>query len=192
MASTRHFLKLAAPFVSDANAKPGIRELTLSLAGRFDKYDKLDGEFTPKVAFNYKPVDSLSFHGSWGKSYAAPNIGLTTSDLLHCSDRHEHRRARRFDTYNLGGGNANLESENAKTYSFGIDWKPESVLAGLSAGASYYNVEYNNIIYKPGFPDLIFNPAFNSQRIIGNEATPTTPVAISRSGHGAYFCAIPA
>jgi iron complex outermembrane recepter protein len=84
-----------------------------------------------------------------------------------------------WNVYNLGGGNSNLESENAKTYSFGVDWKPEGVLNGLSAGVSYYDVVYNNIIYKPGFPDLVFNPAFYSQRIVGNEATPTVPTPIN-------------
>jgi iron complex outermembrane receptor protein len=167
------FFEVATPFVSAANARPGVQELTLSLAGRYDKYDKLDGEFTPKVAFNYRPVESLSFHGSWGKSYAAPNIGLTTSTFSIVQTGMNIQGAT-FDTYNLGGGNSFLESENAETYSLGLDWKPQGALAGLSAGVSYYN-----IIYKPGFPDLIFNPAFYSQRIVGNEATPTAPVAIS-------------
>ncbi len=171
------FLEVNAPFVSSANARSGLRELTLSLAGRYDKYDLLSGEFTPKVALNYKPIDSLSFHGSWGKSYAAPNLGLTTQTFA-IVQLGMNIQGQSFDTYNLGGGNSALESENAETYSFGVDWKPDA-LPGLSAGATYYNVVYNNIIYKPGFDDLIFNPAFKNQRIVGNEATPTVPVVIS-------------
>jgi iron complex outermembrane receptor protein len=184
------FVEVAAPLVSDANGKPGIRELTLSLAGRYDKYDKLKGEFTPKIAFNYKPTESLSFHGSWGKSYAAPNIGLTTS-TFSIVQLGMNINGATFDTYNLGGGNSNLTSENAKTYSFGLDWKAAGALSGLSAGASYYNVVYNNIIYKPGFGDIISNPAFVGQRIVGNEATPTVPVVISASVMAAVMAQYP-
>jgi iron complex outermembrane receptor protein len=171
------FVEFAIPVVGGSNARAGINELTFALAGRYDKYDLLKGQFTPKVAVSYKPIASLALHGTWGKSYAAPNLGLTTSTFAIVQPG-SNIQGTIFDIYNLGGGNSALTPEQAKTYSFGIDWKPE-FLDGFTAGINYYHVDYTNLVYKPSRDDVVFNPAFISARIVGNEATPTASVPIS-------------
>ena len=53
------------PFFGPENARPGLRELTLDLAVRYDEYSDLDDGSTvnPKFGLNYAPLGSLRFRG---------------------------------------------------------------------------------------------------------------------------------
>jgi iron complex outermembrane recepter protein len=163
------FGELAVPVVSAANAKPGIQKLTLSFAGRYDDYEGLPAQFTPKAGFDWSPVGSLSVHGTWGKSYVAPNMGLITATFgvpqTGITDT-KNGSTYQFDIYNLGGGAPTLEPEKAKSYTFGVNWTPE-IINGLSAGVTYYHVEYSNLIYKPTRSDVLNNPAFADSIVLG-------------------------
>ena len=163
------FGELAIPLVGAANAKPGMKKLTLSIAGRYDDYEGLDAQFNPKLGFDYSPANSLRFYGTWGKSYAAPNMGLITSTFgvpqPGISDQ-KGGKTYTFDIYNLGGGAPSLEPEKAQSYSFGTSWAPESV-GGLRMGVTYYHVKYSNLIYKPTRQDVLNNPAFVNSIVLG-------------------------
>ncbi len=41
------------------------------------------------------------------------------------------------------GGRSTLNPEEATTWSFGLDWRPQGALQGLSASATYYRVDYS-------------------------------------------------
>jgi iron complex outermembrane receptor protein len=172
------FAELAVPIVGESNAKPGIRKLTLSVAGRHDDYDGLPSQFNPKLGLDWTVIDGLRLHGTWGKSYVAPNMGLITSIFgvpqPGISDRVGTSTTNSaLDIYNLGGGNPDLTPEKAKSHSFGVNWAPEFV-SGLRLGATYYNVEYSNLIYKPTRADVLTNPAFVASRVLGAQ-DPTNP-----------------
>jgi iron complex outermembrane receptor protein len=173
------FTEVSVPVFSSENAIPAFKELTLSIAGRYDKYDLLKPVFTPKVGFVWRPVDMLSLHASAGRSFAAPNIGYLTG-TFGIIQAGTNIGGITFDIYNMGGGNPALTPERAKTFSYGADFKPD-FLPGFSAGASYYNVAYENLVYKPSRDDAVFNPAFASARIVGDPSRPTTPVVISQA-----------
>ncbi|MDB5456121.1 MAG: hypothetical protein JWP92_1706, partial [Caulobacter sp.] len=169
------FAELNVPLFSDLNAVTGIQALTLSLSGRYDYYEKYGGRFNPKVGAVWQPIHSVSVHGSYGTSFVAPNIGLTTSKFGYLGSRDQNtvitdwktglQIPRPFDIYNMGGGNPDLEPEEATTYSVGVDFAPDPV-PGLRFGVSYYNVEYRNTIYKASLTDVITNPAFEAYRTI--------------------------
>lgn len=165
------FAELAIPVVSASNAKPGIQKFTVSMAGRYDDYDGLDSQFNPKVGFDWTLINGLRLFGNWGTSYVAPNMGLITaifgvpqpgiSDRVGTSTVNST-----LDIYNLGGGNPDLEPEEAESTSFGVNWSPEQV-SGLSMGVTYYQVEYSNLIYKPTRADVLRNPAFAASYVLG-------------------------
>ncbi len=169
------FAELSVPLFGAGNSRPGFQKLTLSLAGRFDDYDGLPGQFNPKIGVDYMPINGLRFYGNWGKSYVAPNMGLITATFgvpqPGITDRTNNPVTGvagnyQFDIYNLGGGAPTLESENAESYSIGVNWRPDFV-QGLDIGATYYNVEYSNLIYKPTRADVLTNPAFAASRVLG-------------------------
>ncbi len=172
------FAELAIPLVSASNAKPGIQKFTVSLAGRYDDYDGLDSQFNPKVGFDWTIINGLRFYGNWGTSYVAPNMGLITSIFgvpqPGISDRVGTSTVNStLDIYNLGGGNPDLEPEEAESFSFGVNWSPEMV-QGLSMGATYYEVEYSNLIYKPTRADVLRNPAFAASYVLGPQTGPNS------------------
>lgn len=169
------FGELNVPFFSDDNAVGGIAKLNLSLAGRYDYYEKYGGQFNPKAGLVYSPIDGLNLHGSYGTSFVAPNIGIISSKFGYVGSRDQNTLIsdwktgqpiiRPFDIYNMGGGNPDLSPEKATTWSLGADIAPPQ-LRGLRMGVTYYNVEYRNTIYKASLTDVITNPAFEAYRTI--------------------------
>lgn len=169
------FTELNIPIFSDENARPGFQRLTLSVSGRYDYYEKYGGQFNPKYGVVWEPISGVALHGSYGTSFVAPNIGLTTSKFGFLGSRDQNtiltdwktgqQIQRPFDIYNMGGGNPDLEPEEATTYSFGVDYTPIYV-PGLRMSVNYYNVEYRNTIYKASLNDVITNPAFEAYRTI--------------------------
>lgn len=171
------FSEVNVPLVSDLNGRPGLEALTLSISGRYDYYDKYGGKFNPKFGVVYAPIDGLNLRGSYGTNFAAPNAGLITNifsvpqtnsnyNLRVATGPYAGTTLGTVNVLNIGGGNPDLEPEEAKTYSLGFDFTPSGMLDGLRFGASYYNVKYTNLIYKATNVDVITNPAFEQYRII--------------------------
>ena len=172
------FTEVNVPLVSDENAKPGIAGLTLSLSGRYDYYDSYGGKVNPKVGVVYSPIKGLNVHSSYGTNFAAPNAGLITSifsvpqtnsnyNLRVATGPFANELLGTVNVLNIGGGNPDLEPEEAKTFSFGVDYSPTwSFLDGLRVGVTYYKVDYTNLIYKATNVDVVTNPAFAAYRII--------------------------
>jgi iron complex outermembrane receptor protein len=159
---TSAFAEVFLPFVGEANARPGLKLLSLSISGRFDHYSDFGNTSNPKFGLNYKPIDDLTVRASYGTSFHAPS----QADLYALDTRVDvisQIVAPGFLTppagYGTGlppvgtpwgvvliaGGNADLKPETAKTSSFGADWKP-SFAPGLSASATYFNIDYKNTI----------------------------------------------
>jgi iron complex outermembrane receptor protein len=147
------------PLFSAENAIPGFQRLDVSVSGRYDHYQKLGGTFNPKYGVVWEPIDGVALHASYGKAYAAPNLGLLTSIFGVPQPGSNIAGVGTVNVYNMGGGNPNLTPERAKSYSYGVDYQP-NYIHGLRFSATYYHVEYSNLVYKPTTNDAFFNPAF--------------------------------
>ena len=172
---TAGFYEVNVPLVGDGNTRPLLQGLTLSLSGRLDYYEKYGAQYNPKYGVVWEPLSGVALHGSYGTSFAAPNIGIITSKFGFVGSRDQNtvisdwktgqQIIRPFDIYNMGGGNPDLEPEEATTWSLGVDFVPDNV-PGLRASINYYNVDYRNTIYKASLTDVITNPAFEAYRTI--------------------------
>lgn len=171
------FGELHVPLFGPENARPGAHRLDLSLSGRYDYYEGLGGTFNPKVGFVWEPILDLAFRGSYGTSYVAPNIGKTTAPFGLPREGVNISGFGTINVYNMGGGNPDLESEEATTWSFGADWEP-SFVPGLRLSATYFDVSYTNLLYQPGTQDLFFNPFF-ADRLILNPTPEQIAAAIA-------------
>ncbi|MDB2438447.1 TonB-dependent receptor [Hellea sp.] len=69
---TEAFGEIEFPLVTD---KPLVHELTLNLSGRYTDESNFGSEETYSVKGVYAPTDWLSFRGSYGTSFRAPNLG---------------------------------------------------------------------------------------------------------------------
>src|SRR5690606_28014220 len=157
---------LFVPIFGADNAAPMFQSLALSLSGRYDHYSDFGSTTNPKVGLTWEPVDGLNLRGSYGRSFRAPglrDLGSTVGSYYAAAAlvdafgaRDPMRGAAQANTILLFGGNQNLKPEEARTFSFGADFRPRFA-PGLSLGATFYDIKYNDVIGTPsGLGTLIF------------------------------------
>lgn len=154
------FGEIVLPVISDGD---GGSMLTASGSARYDKYSDFGSTFNPKVGFVFEPTEGFNIRGNWGTSFTAPtpvdqlgSLGSTInsfnfvpfvrpgSTLLPGSN----------NTVALQGSQANLKAQTADTWSVGVDLEPTK---GLRLNASYYSVEFSNVLGTPTSNAGIFN-----------------------------------
>jgi outer membrane receptor protein involved in Fe transport len=138
---------------------PIFEPLTLSAAGRFDKYsygDKSPGKFTYSLGLEWRPVDSLLIRGSYGTGFRAP-------DLHYLFAGTDYFRTRQLDYYdcrtdpeftsvddcntrrvrNERAGDPDLDYETSKSLTAGFVWSPT---ANFDLSIDYFNIKVANQI----------------------------------------------
>ena len=144
------YAELYLPFVSRLNARPGIAQFSVSAAVRYEDYAGLDDEATPRIGLSYSPIEGLTFRGSWSRSFKAPTLyqqfvfyeaillpaaafgaGSGSDALLFAA-----------------GGNPDIASERARSWTGGIEWQPPSV-PSLTLSATWYDIDYADRVVSP-------------------------------------------
>lgn len=165
------FGEVIVPVFSSENAMGGFQQLTLSIAGRYDNYSDFGGTFNPRFGLTWKPVDWLSIHGAWGKSFNAPSLADDENASLNTLFILAGNAARAFSppaslqggspypNYPTTGatnivalrGNApGIRPQTAKTWTVGFDLQPPFA-QDLTLSASYYNIDFRDFIGLPPF-----------------------------------------
>lgn len=147
---------------------PLVRTLTLNLAGRYDNYDDatdVGGAFSPRVALQYRPVETLLLRTSAGQSFRAPDLqrlfGAETTgftDLIDTPRCVADGGSGRGDASVAScvtavqsveirtGANEGLAEEEGENVAFGVVYEP---LAGLSFTADFWYVRLEQIVATP-------------------------------------------
>jgi iron complex outermembrane receptor protein len=162
---------MVVPLFGPDNAIGGIRELRLSLAGRYDDYGGTIGHtFNPKFALTWKPIDAVTLRANWGKSFNAPSladapqvggitfIARTTAQFgptaAQVSSGAYPAPPAGSVTYLQRGNAPNIKPQRAKTWSIGADIAPAD---GIKLSATYYNIAIDGIIDLPNTtPSITF------------------------------------
>ncbi len=127
-------------------------------AVRYEDYgDNVGSEVSPKVAFSWRPIDTLLLRTSFSQSFRAPNLGIIGAGLDASSTTYldplnnqkvragllppTNENATLEQTFTLGGPAPDLGNEYADTYSLGFIWTPDGALDGLSVGADIWRFE---------------------------------------------------
>ena len=134
------------PLFGPDNARPGLRRLELSLAGRVEAYDDFGTTTNPRVGAVWSPLEDLTLRASWGTSFRAPALpqlfdtSVTGATLLARGD------GSRVLALYLYGGNPDLEPETAETWTLGFDYqRPQGVRISLS----YFDTGFSDRISQP-------------------------------------------
>jgi len=176
------FAELYVPIVGAGNAMPGLQELSLSLAGRYEDYSDFGDTTNPKVGVTWKPIPGVSLRGSYGTSFRAPTFteistvaggaGLYYDTLPGASGN--------LTGIGIAGGNPNLKPETATTWSGGIEIAPRGI-PGLRATATWFDIDYKDQIQAlRGTPGILTNPLYTSFVILNPTAAQVT--ALMNSG----------
>ena len=159
--------ELFIPVFGDANAITGFQSLDISLSARYDHYNDVGGTTNPKVGVNWTPVRGMVFHGSFGKSFHAPSLADAGTAIDTRVIRFADFTGAGSSAYSiiLAGGNT-LKPETATTWSAGWTITPDQI-PGLKVSASYFNIDYKNVITFPGFNVVTEpnNPIYDRYRV---------------------------
>lgn len=186
------FGELYLPVVGEGNARPGVRRLEFSLAGRLDDYSTFGSSFDPRFGFAWEPVAKLRVRGSYGTSYVAPR-------LLDYDPRFDFAMAITLPDPDAPGGVSrqlrlagtdvgNLVAQEAETWSLGIDVEPAS---GLQIGINYFRIDYENRIENPPLWDVMLSNPAPFASLITRNPTPddvASAVAVGAASLGFYEC----
>jgi len=148
---------------------PIFKPLTLSLSGRYDRFDAGDTTFskpTYNLGIEYRPFESILLRGQYGTAFKAPTLAdefqgnsgfySSTPDYLYCHaqggyDVGEFDQCQADPNINpvnslpqfFGNqsGNPGLEPITAKNWAYGVVWAPT---AKFSIGADYHHWNIKN------------------------------------------------
>ena len=145
------------PFVRQKNSAPGLRELSLSIAGRYEDYSDIGSSFNPRFGARWIPFDDLTVRGSYGQSFRAPLLfqldpGTTVffpgATLASLRNRADPITGGTTPTIAILGNNPDLDPEESENVTVGIDYSP-SLVPGLELSLTYFNVDYTGRIALP-------------------------------------------
>jgi iron complex outermembrane receptor protein len=119
------------------------KALEVDVAGRYDKFEGLDGKFVPKVASKFTLSDMVTLRGTYQRGFRAPALQQVTPggaqfflqgviDLKRCETDNVTPKPGATATdcsksiAGTGGYNPDLKAETSKQHSMGIIFQPVS------------------------------------------------------------------
>ncbi|OUY07201.1 TonB-dependent receptor [Acinetobacter populi] len=153
------YAELTIPFISPEMKLPWAKLLEVTAAGRYERFDLASdnrngtvysADFnatTPAFSFKFAPNDTLMFRGSYGEGFIAPTVSQLRDPELSTSLTaiNDPVTGERVQIYTTGGGNPELEPENAKSYGAGFVFTPQ-FLPDFRLSVDYFKIKKSNNI----------------------------------------------
>ena len=138
------------PLVGNDNARRGVRELALSLAGRYERYSDFGETANPKLGVLWRPTDALVLKANWGTSFRAPSLRQLTfesaiSPNIPVLDTKAPGGPATVFVDILQGGNPDLKPEKARTWTLSADYRLPWLI-GAQLSADYFRTDYRERI----------------------------------------------
>lgn len=150
------FGEVLIPVIGSDNRLPGVEDLHLSLAGRYEKYSDFGSTVNPKFGVSWAPSASVEVRATIGTSFRAPNLtdldersdyAPNGASLMVVPDAQSPVGQTRILV--LTGNNRDLHEETATTWTAGIDVHPVA-LPDLSLSLTYFDIDYKDRIQRGG------------------------------------------
>jgi iron complex outermembrane receptor protein len=186
------YMEALVPLVTDTNAMPLLKSLTMQLAGRSEHYNVTAGtpfafyapdgsllsysppqgtrqtiEYTstnPTIGLKYKPVMDVTFRVSYAKAFLPP----TAIQLLPNPTQSDAgfitdpRNGQYYDVSATYGGNPNLKPQTSRDWDAGMIWEPQAI-NGLRMDLEHYAITQPNYIANPTLQQIVDDPTFASR-----------------------------
>jgi len=175
------FGELHVPIFGEGNSAPGVRELSVSIAARYDDYSDFGSTFNPKFGVSWKPTADFNVRASYASSFHAPvlaNLVYPTSRLFYVLGlpNPDDPNGQTVTILPSSPENPNLGPEKSKSFTAGIDWTPERI-SGFRVSLTYYNIRFRDRISTP--PNRLFNIYIEKDVFAPFIQTPLTPAQIA-------------
>jgi iron complex outermembrane recepter protein len=176
---------------------PLMKDLELSLAGRYDKYSGTGDTFNPKVGIRYQPTKQLLIRGSYNSGFRAPTLYeiYQPQSLSFTSDNYDDPvlcpggtavagasagvvcgqqvLIRTVGVANIPGATiSSLKPEKAKNLTLGLVFEPTS---NTSVGFDLWQIHVKNLISGLPEQEIFGNPVKNAAKFIRCSQLPAGP-----------------
>lgn len=156
------FAEIAAPLVGSANSAPGIHRLDVSAAVRAERYSDFGTTVNPKVGLAWQPFSGMVVRASAGSSFRAPALFEVRDAFRISNTQLPAIGGGNRQVISLGGGNADLNPETARSVTIGAAVAPVQI-PGLSFEATFFQTRFRNRIGQPANENILqalTNPIF--------------------------------
>ena len=172
-------------FEGDQAVAAAFAEARLSLGQTFDAqfavrqeaYEGGEDAVSPRVAFGWSAMDSLSIKGSWSQGFRAPSV--YTLFGAQASQPSVFDRGAFVFVNTLASGDPDLKPERSETLSLGAVWQPSEA---LTFSLDAWRIDYRELIVKPSAQAVI--DAAAADDAAGRTGTPAQ-MQVTRSPSGA-------
>jgi len=152
------YAEVLAPILSAAQKIPLVYRLDLTAAVRYDRYDDVGSDYSPRYGLMYRPFSWLMLRGTRNHAFRAPTlnslyrpqgIGNLRFSFLPAEDQPiDHARndeVMNFNITSLIGGNPALKPETSVSDNIGIVIEsPFKIFDGLSLSVDLVDIDYTN------------------------------------------------
>jgi outer membrane receptor protein involved in Fe transport len=166
------YLELAVPLLSDM---PGVEQLDLELATRYSDYSNFGDTTNSKVGLKWRINDDLLVRGTWSEAFRAPSLtelfsgnsdafppltdpcnggAAANPTLPGCAGIPASYQQPNSQIRITTGGNANLQAEEAESFTYGFVYSPEAV-EGLSITFDVFDIEVDNAVSSVGAQTIL-------------------------------------
>jgi iron complex outermembrane receptor protein len=147
------YAELLIPLIGGAQSRPTTSRLLLTLAARHENYSNFGSTTNPKIGVKWAPLESVKVRGTYGTSFKAPSLYQTSTFTDYAFISNAVLPGGGTERYiDITGSNPDLKQQTARTWTFGVDFSPESI-RGLKTEWTYYN-----IVYKGQIESATYNP----------------------------------
>lgn len=159
------FGELNVPLVGPEQAVPLIRSLTLSAAARYEDLG-FDTALSPKLGVRWQVDRSVALRGTYARSFLVPrfrstigvaeqvSFGIYDYAFLNPADQNPALPAGQALVMFRAGANPDLKTQNADTFTAGIDFTP-TFIPNLSIKAGYYHIRISGRVGSPSPDDSL-------------------------------------
>jgi iron complex outermembrane receptor protein len=142
--TTAGFIEVNIPIFGKEQDIPGLYDLEISAAGRYQTFDPGGNKGVPKIAVRWQPIDEqLTLRASYGQGFIAPPIWqLFGPDFVNNPSVTIQGQPGQVNTQTRA--NPNLEPSNAEQFGAGFVFSPKFI-KGLTVGADFYHVTEDHL-----------------------------------------------
>ncbi len=180
------FTEIILPLFGKDNAQRGLNKLEVSAAARYEDFAGFGHATTPKYGLVWAPVASLSFRGTWSRSFRAPSLSDLDESLNTVIPEALPDSKSPTGVTNVlvwSGANSNLRQERATSWTAGLDYAPEQI-KGFTIALTWFDIAFKDRIQATDFTaDILDNPAYS----ILVSRSPSSTAVNYVCNHGIYF-----
>jgi len=153
--------ELLIPIFGQANERPLLHRVDVSLAARHERYSDFGSATTPKLGLTWALNPAVALRATWGKSFKAPNLPTldeSNNFLFLSATPNQDGSLATILTWN--GQNADLTQERSTAWSAGIDLTPPA-FGVFRMALTYFDIDYTDrITALPGAGQYLVDPVW--------------------------------